>query len=117
MRSYALSDHLRPSARLDYADDDRRNVIDFLSCAGALNYGQNNHEIRAAIRLYLASDTVVHGLDMLTPAKLEFVETFDGIVLRSGDCDIDFNLQDQQALPTDANASKHREKSPAGIAA
>ncbi|WP_244514785.1 hypothetical protein [Ensifer sp. LCM 4579] len=47
-------------------------VIDFLSGAGALNYG-HNHEIKAAITEYLPSDAVVRGLDMATPAKLEFM--------------------------------------------
>ncbi len=53
-----------------------RKVIDFFSGAGALNYGHNNREIKAAMAEYLASDAVVHGLDMATPAKLEFMETF-----------------------------------------
>ncbi|MCA6119956.1 diaminobutyrate--2-oxoglutarate transaminase [Bradyrhizobium sp. WSM 1738] len=59
-----------------------RKVIDFLSGAGALNYGHNNHQIKAAIAEYLASDAVVHGLDMATPAKLEFMETFSSVILR-----------------------------------
>ncbi|WP_199201533.1 hypothetical protein [Mesorhizobium sp. 131-3-5] len=37
-------------------------IIVFLSGAGALNYGHNNHEIKAAITEYLASDAVVNGL-------------------------------------------------------
>ncbi|XIA67784.1 diaminobutyrate--2-oxoglutarate transaminase [Bradyrhizobium sp. TZ2] len=59
-----------------------RKVIDFLSGAGVLNYGHNNHDIRAAITEYLASDAVVHGLDMATPAKIEFMETFSSVMLR-----------------------------------
>lgn len=59
-----------------------RKVIDFFSGAGALNYGHNNHQIKAAITEYLASDAVVHGLDMATPAKLEFMQTFSSIILR-----------------------------------
>ncbi|WP_407170420.1 diaminobutyrate--2-oxoglutarate transaminase [Bradyrhizobium sp. ORS 111] len=62
--------------------EDGRKVIDFLSGAGALNYGHNNHEIKAAIVDYLASDAVIHGLDMATPAKLEFMETFSSVILR-----------------------------------
>ncbi|OWO89838.1 diaminobutyrate--2-oxoglutarate transaminase [Rhizobium esperanzae] len=62
--------------------EDGRKIIDFLSGAGALNYGHNNHEIKAAISEYLALDAVVHGLDMATPAKLEFMETFSSVLLR-----------------------------------
>lgn len=62
--------------------EDGRTIIDFLSGAGALNYGHNNHRIRVAIIEYLASDAVVHGLDMATPAKLKFMETFSSVVLR-----------------------------------
>ncbi|WP_275191265.1 diaminobutyrate--2-oxoglutarate transaminase [Bradyrhizobium sp. CSA112] len=62
--------------------DSGRKIIDFLSGAGALNYGHNNHEIKAAIADYLASDAVVHGLDMATPAKLQFMETFSSVILR-----------------------------------
>lgn len=62
--------------------EDGRNVIDFLSGAGTLNYGHNNREIKSAITGYLASDAVVHGLDMATPAKLEFMETFSSVILR-----------------------------------
>ncbi len=59
-----------------------REFIDFLSGAGALNYGHNNHRIKAAITQYLASDAVVHGLDMTTPAKIEFMETFSSVILQ-----------------------------------
>ncbi|MEZ2146741.1 diaminobutyrate--2-oxoglutarate transaminase [Bradyrhizobium sp. DN5] len=59
-----------------------REFIDFLSGAGALNYGHNNHQIKAAITEYLASDALVHGLDMTTPAKIEFVETFSSVILQ-----------------------------------
>lgn len=61
--------------------EDGQRVIDFLSGAGALNYGHNNREIKEAITGYLASDAVVHGLDMATPAKLEFMETFSSVIL------------------------------------
>ncbi|MFB6453345.1 diaminobutyrate--2-oxoglutarate transaminase [Bradyrhizobium tunisiense] len=80
--------------------EDGRKVIDFLSGAGALNYGHNNHEIKAAIAEYLASDAVVHGLDMATPAKLEFMETFSSIILRERGMKYRF----QFTGPTGANA-------------
>lgn len=80
--------------------EDGRKIIDFFSGAGALNYGHNNHEIKAAITEYLASDAVVHGLDMVTPAKLEFMETFSSVILRERDLQYRF----QFTGPTGANA-------------
>lgn len=80
--------------------DDGRKLIDFLSGAGALNYGHNNHEIKAALTRYLASDAVVHGLDMATPAKLEFMETFSSVILRERNLQYRF----QFTGPTGANA-------------
>ncbi|MGY3361739.1 diaminobutyrate-2-oxoglutarate transaminase [Bradyrhizobium sp. GM0.4] len=80
--------------------EDGRKVIDFLSGAGALNYGHNNHQIKAVITEYLASDAVVHGLDMATPAKLEFMETFSSVILRERDLHYRF----QFTGPTGANA-------------
>lgn len=77
-----------------------RKVIDFLSGAGALNYGHNNHQLKAAIAEYLASDAVVHGLDMATPAKLEFMETFSSVILHERGLKYRF----QFVGPTGANA-------------
>lgn len=77
-----------------------RKVIDFLSGAGALNYGHNDHAIKAAITNYLASDAVVHGLDMATPAKLEFMQTFSSVILRERGLQYRF----QFTGPTGANA-------------
>lgn len=80
--------------------EDGRKIIDFFSGAGALNYGHNNHEIRAAIIEYLASDAVVHGLDMATPARLKFMETFSSIILQERGLEYRF----QFTGPTGANA-------------
>nr|WP_139481452.1 diaminobutyrate--2-oxoglutarate transaminase [Bradyrhizobium ivorense] len=79
--------------------EDGRKLIDFLSGAGTLNYGHNNHGIKAAITEYLASDAVVHGLDIATPAKLEFMETFSSVILRERDLEYRF----QFTGPTGAN--------------
>ncbi|MCK1641304.1 diaminobutyrate--2-oxoglutarate transaminase [Bradyrhizobium sp. 157] len=80
--------------------EEGRKVIDFLSGAGALNYGHNNHQIKADITEYLASDAVVHGLDMATPAKLGFMETFSSVILRERNLRYRF----QFTGPTGANA-------------
>ncbi|MCG2633140.1 MULTISPECIES: diaminobutyrate--2-oxoglutarate transaminase [Bradyrhizobium] len=73
--------------------------IDFFSGAGALNYGHNNHQLKAAITEYLGSDAVVHGLDMATPAKVDFMETFNSVILRERGLDYRF----QFTGPTGAN--------------
>lgn len=80
--------------------EDGRKLIDFLSGAGALNYGHNNHAIRDTITEYLASDAVVHGLDMATPARLEFMESFSAFILRERSLQYRF----QFTGPTGANA-------------
>ncbi|QQO18321.1 diaminobutyrate--2-oxoglutarate transaminase [Bradyrhizobium diazoefficiens] len=80
--------------------EDGRKIIDFVSGAGALNYGHNNYEIKAAIAEYLASDAVIHGLDMATPAKLDFMETFNSVILRERGLQYRF----QFTGPTGANA-------------
>lgn len=77
-----------------------RRIVDFFSGAGALNYGHNNREIKAAITEYLSSDAVVHGLDMATPARLEFMETFSSVILRERGLKYRF----QFTGPTGANA-------------
>lgn len=80
--------------------EDGRKLIDFLSGAGTLNYGHNNHGIKDAITEYLASDAVIHGLDMATVAKREFLETFSSVVLRERNLQYRF----QFTGPTGANA-------------
>ncbi|WP_458180677.1 diaminobutyrate--2-oxoglutarate transaminase [Bradyrhizobium sp. 14AA] len=80
--------------------EDGRKIIDFFSGAGALNYGHNNHQIKSAITEYLASDAVVHGLDMATPVRLEFMQTFGSVILRERSMQYRF----QFTGPTGANA-------------
>lgn len=80
--------------------DDGRKIIDFFSGAGALNYGHNNHQLRSAITKYLGSDAVVHGLDMATPARLAFMETFNSTILR----DRELHYRFQFPGPTGASA-------------
>lgn len=80
--------------------NDGRKIIDFFSGAGALNYGHNNHAIRAAITDYLQSNALVHALDMATPAKINFMETFDSIILQKRN--LRYRLQ--FTGPTGANA-------------
>ncbi len=48
--------------------------IDFLSGAGALNYGHNHPVLKSALTEYLSSDGIVHSLDLATTAKQRLLE-------------------------------------------
>ena len=50
-----------------------REYIDFLSGAGTLNYGHNNPILKEALLEYIERDGIVHGLDMATRAKEDFL--------------------------------------------
>src|SRR6516164_4606368 len=64
-----------------YAEDGRA-YLDFFTGASALNYGHNNPALKQALLEYLASDRVIHSLDMHTVAKSEFLTTFDEFILQ-----------------------------------
>lgn len=55
--------------------------IDFFAGAGALNYGHNNPVLKEALVEYVMSDGLVHGLDLVTSAKVDFLETFQQLIL------------------------------------
>jgi diaminobutyrate-2-oxoglutarate transaminase len=55
--------------------------IDFFAGAGTLNYGHNNPLVSEALINYIQKDGVVHGLDMATTAKKEFLQTFQDTIL------------------------------------
>lgn len=74
--------------------------LDFLAGAGTLNYGHNNPVIRAAVIAHLESEAVVHGLDMMTATKQQFLEDFHDIILRPRG--LDYKLQ--FCGPTGTNA-------------
>lgn len=63
-------------------DEDGNGYIDFFCGAGALNYGHNNDYIRDKLIEYLQADGILHGMDMYTPAKREFLETLQEKVLK-----------------------------------
>jgi len=63
-------------------DEEDRAYLDFFTGAGALNYGHNNPELKQALLGYLASDQVIHSLDMYTVAKREFLIAFDELILQ-----------------------------------
>lgn len=63
-------------------DESGREYIDFFAGAGTLNYGHNNPVFKQKLLDYLARDGVVHGLDMATDAKRQFLETFERVLLK-----------------------------------
>lgn len=63
-------------------DVDGRQYLDFFAGAGALNYGHNHPVLKEAFLTYLVRDGITHGLDMMTQAKGEFLETFAEKILR-----------------------------------
>ncbi|MBN2825255.1 MAG: diaminobutyrate--2-oxoglutarate transaminase, partial [Campylobacterales bacterium] len=62
-------------------DEQEVEYIDFFAGAGTLNYGHNNPQIQEALIKYLQNDGIVHGLDMATTAKKEFMQTFQDLIL------------------------------------
>ncbi|MET9953856.1 aspartate aminotransferase family protein [Streptomyces sp. NPDC006339] len=62
-------------------DANGRTYLDFFAGAGALNYGHNPPELKAALLEYLTGDGITHGLDMHTTAKGTFLERLRDLVL------------------------------------
>lgn len=63
-------------------DVNGKSYIDFLSGAGALNYGHNNESIRRPLLRYIEENGITHGLDLHTVAKAEFIDSFQEHILR-----------------------------------
>ncbi|WP_236479554.1 aminotransferase class III-fold pyridoxal phosphate-dependent enzyme, partial [Pseudomonas sp. PA-4-8C] len=55
--------------------------IDFLSCAGSVNYGHNPKPVKAAVIDYLQRDGIQAALDMHSRAKQEFLFNLRKIIL------------------------------------
>ena len=55
--------------------------LDFFAGAGALNYGHNHPVLRDALIDYLHDGGILHGLDAMTEAKIQFLDKFDEHVL------------------------------------
>lgn len=83
-------------------DQDGTEYIDFFSGASALNYGHNNPNFKPALIDYLEKDGIIHGLDMATTAKAEFIGAFTELVLKPRG--LRYKLQ--FTGPTGANATE-----------
>lgn len=82
--------------------EDGAEYLDFFAGAGTLNYGHNNPQLKTALLDYLGRDGIVHGLDLATTAKREFIETFRDLVLEPRG--LRYKLQ--FTGPTGANAAE-----------
>ena len=80
--------------------EDGADYIDFLSGAGSLNYGHNHPALKRLAIAYLADDGLVHGLDMSSQAKRDFLETFETLILKKRE----FEYKVQFTGPTGTNA-------------
>src|ERR1044071_1877519 len=61
-------------------DQSGREIIDCLSCAGALPLGHNHPEVLDALFRFLGSGHVQQALDLTTPAKCEFLDELFGLL-------------------------------------
>lgn len=57
------------------------NYLDFFCSAGSLNYGHNNNIAIESILAYLEKNGILNSLDFATTAKINFIETFDNLIL------------------------------------
>lgn len=81
-------------------DERGKRYLDFFAGAGALNYGHNPPRIREQLIAYLMRDGILHGLDMHTVAKRDFLERFHEVILAPRQ--LDYKVQ--FCGPTGANA-------------
>ena len=58
-----------------------QEYLDFLSGAGALNYGHNNKNLKNLLIDYIEKDTITHGLDFYTSIKREFLLSLNKNIL------------------------------------
>ncbi|MEO5343057.1 MAG: aspartate aminotransferase family protein [Gammaproteobacteria bacterium SHHR-1] len=81
-------------------DEQGKEYIDFYAGAGVLNFGHNNPRLIQPVIQYLQSGGVLHSLDMMTPAKREFIKAFVETILKPRQ--MDYKLQFMG--PTGTNA-------------
>ncbi len=81
-------------------DENGTAYIDFLSGAGALNYGHNNPLLKERLCQYIQDDGVTHSLDLYTQAKRKFMEALYDAILAPRK--LDYRMQ--FTGPTGANA-------------
>ena len=102
VRSYCRAFDVRftHSTNSTLVDAAGRPYIDFLAGCGALNYGHNDPDMVESLVAYIASNGIVHGLDMYTGAKADFIDAFVSHILAPRD----LRYQLQFTGPTGTNA-------------
>jgi diaminobutyrate-2-oxoglutarate transaminase len=85
VRSYSRRTPVMFARASNYRLWDRDGVeyLDFLAGSGAMNYGHNDPDMKAALLDYIAADGIVLGLDFYFEAKTKFFETFRDRILRA----------------------------------
>jgi len=81
-------------------DQEGQHYIDFFAGAGVLNYGHNNPRANVALIEHLQRDGLMHGLDLATDVKIEFLSKIESIILKPRK--LDYRIQ--FTGPTGANA-------------
>ena len=81
-------------------DESGNKYIDFFCGAGAVNYGHNNDYIKEKVIDYLATDGIIHALDMYTVPKREFLDTLEKKIIEPRG----YNYRIQFTGPTGTNA-------------
>lgn len=81
-------------------DEEGREYTDFLSGAGALNYGHNHPAIKRQVIEYLEQDGITHSMDLHTQAKRDFMQALVDVILKPRK--LDYRIQ--FTGPTGSNA-------------
>jgi diaminobutyrate-2-oxoglutarate transaminase len=81
-------------------DKNNKQYIDFFAGAGTMNYGHNNLKLKKSILKYIKEDNIIHGLDMATIAKRDFLLKFYNLILKPRK----LNYKIQFPGPTGTNA-------------
>ncbi|MCK0537452.1 diaminobutyrate--2-oxoglutarate transaminase [Alcanivorax quisquiliarum] len=66
-------------------DEEGQAYLDFLAGAGTLNYGHNHPVLKEKLLAYLGEDYIVHGLDMHTCAKRNFLNQLEEVIFKPRD--------------------------------
>ncbi|RFA31077.1 diaminobutyrate--2-oxoglutarate transaminase [Alkalilimnicola ehrlichii] len=63
-------------------DTEGRRYLDFFAGASVLNYGHNHPALKKKLIEYIENDGITHSLDMASSAKVDFLQTFEDLILK-----------------------------------
>ena len=72
-------------------DKKNKRYLDFFSGAGALNYGHNHPKLKKAVLEYISENGLIHGLDMDSVVKTQFLTVFSETILKPRN--LDYKIQ------------------------